>query len=205
MSMAVIMTACIPRMQPLTGNIAPVRLLPPSSLTGSPRAIHFDWSFRDESFILAGEGVARLAPPDSVRLDLFSRSGELVSVLALVGDSVRVPGGTPDVVKSLLPSPPMLWAALGALMVAPQADTVVRVDGDTLRADIGRAPVWRAAFVGGRLVRLDAARAGRLRESLWRPDSAHIRYLSRTADRELRLTIVRQEDVRSFDATIWTP
>src|SRR5919202_761827 len=59
------------------------------------------------------------------------------------------------------PPPPLLGAGLGRLAVPAAPDTVARVDGDTVRADIGRTTKFRAAFVGGELVGLERLERGR--------------------------------------------
>ena len=49
----------------------------------------------------------------------------------------------------------MLWAVLGRLAVPAVSDTVAKVDGATLRADIGRNPAWRVTFVADHLTRIE--------------------------------------------------
>ena len=98
-----------------------------------------------------------------------------------------------------------MWAALGRLAVPPAADTTARVDGDTLRADIGRVDPWRVTFVGGRLVRLERIVGTRIQEWVDRASPDTIRYRHEGARRSLTLTILRTQTVPAFDASIWPP
>ena len=145
-----------------------------------------------------------MAAPDSARLDLFV-SGVFggSGVAFLIGDSVFAPGGA--LVRRFIPPPPLMWAALGRLAVPPAADTTVRVDGDTLRADIGRVDRWRATFVGQQLVRLERIADGRIQEWVTRSAPDTIRYRHEGASRTLGITITRTETVPAFDASIWPP
>ena len=150
-----------------------------------------------------GEGVARVAAPDSARLDFFVDPGAGAGYAILIGDDLSAPGIA--LIRRYLPPPPMLWASLGGLRVPPAADTVARVDGDTIRADIGKDPIWRATFAGERVVRLERIDGGRVMERVVRADSADVRYDHLGARRSLSLTISRRTEVPPFDATIWNP
>lgn len=97
----------------------------------------------------------------------------------------------------------MLWAALGRLNIPPTADTSVRVDGDTTRADIGRDPRWRVTFVGQDLRRLELIQGDRLQQWVERAADRTVVYRHLRANRALDLTIVRVDTVAGFDATIW--
>ena len=195
--------ACVPRVQPLEGAPAPARL-PPAQLPPVHRQQVLTWEFADPDFRARGEGVARIAPPDSARLDLFI-SGMFggSGVAFLLADSVVAPGGA--LVRRFIPPAPLMWAALGRLAVPPAADTTVRVDGDTLRADIGRTDRWRATFVGERLVRLERIADGRIQEWVSRVTPENVRYRHEGASRSLDITITRTETVPAFDASIWPP
>jgi hypothetical protein len=119
------------------------------------------------------------------------------------GERVIAPGG--DLVASMIPSPPMLWAAVGRLAVPPSTDTVAAVDGTRLRADIGRDPKWRATFEGARLTFLEHVRSDKVVETVARSEDGTVRYTNPGARRMLRITITRDEAVARFDASIWRP
>jgi hypothetical protein len=153
------------------------------------------------NYTFKGEGVARVSPPDSVRLDFFLDNGIGGGYATLVGDDISAPG--PDFVRSLLPPAPMLWAALGRLAVPAAADTAVRIDGDTTRADIGKDPRWRVALVNRDIRAVDLIHGENLEQSLSRTASGDVRYEHRTAHRLLELNITRVDTTSAFDSAIW--
>jgi len=202
-TVAVLPAACAPRLRPLAGAPAPIRL-PRAELPAGHRRIVFTWELRDPDFHLRGEGVARLAAPDSARLDFFVAGGFGGGRAVLIGQSVRAPGG--DFVRRLIPPAPLLWAALGRLAVPPLPDTTVRVDDGVIRADVGAPPAWRVTFRGDTLSRLDRVSGERLVEWVERPAVDRVRYRHEAARRDLTLLLQRNvEEASPFDATIWTP
>ena len=207
-TVALVVTACAP---PVAGELrgvpAPVRV-PAAVLPPSHRKLTFRWEYRDRDLLARGEGRALIAPPDSVRLD-FAVAGGMGSGHAwLFGDTV-VSGGGGERIKRYLPSPLLLWAALGRFDV-PATDTTVRVDGDTLRADLGtsggdpaKSNVWRVAFLDARLVGLERLSAGRVRETVVRRKNEDIRFENPSAGRSLTLTHVRSDTVAEIDPELW--
>lgn len=200
-SLAFLLAAgCGPKVGPLAGTIAPARL-PRTELPPVKQRIRFTWTYADLDLRGRGDGVARVAPPDSVRLDLFLAGGNAGGRAVLIDDELRAPGGA--MARSFLPPPPMLWAAFGRLHIPPVADTAVRVDGDTVRADIGKDPRWRVTFVGRDLRRLELIHGDRLQQWVERTADHKVTYRHLRANRALDLNIVRVDTVPGFDATIW--
>jgi hypothetical protein len=192
--------ACGPRVGELGGTGGPVRL-PRTELPPVNQRIRFTWAYEDLDLRGRGDGVARIAPPDSVRLDLFLAGGNAGGRAVLIDDDLRAPGG--PMIRSFLPPAPMLWAALGRLHIPPTPDTTVRVDGDTTRADIGRDPRWRVTFVGHELTRLELIEGDRLQQWMERVPHRTVTYRHLRGNRTLDLAIVRVDTVAGFDATIW--
>jgi hypothetical protein len=190
-----------PRVEPLPGTVAPVRLLPRGTLPDGRRKVVFQWELRDGDISARGDGVARIASPDSVRLDFFLGGGMGSGVAVLIGDSLQVPG--PDFARKLVPPRALLWASLGRLEVPAEPDTVVRVDGAVLRADIGAPVQWRATFRGDTLTRLERVDGGRLQEWVERSADQKVQYRNEAARRSLSLVILRSDVVASFDPSIW--
>ncbi len=184
----------------LSGTVAPNRL-PAARLPDVHQRIVFDWRVREGLLSASGEGAARIAPPDSARLDLFLANGFGSSHAILIGDTLYAPGG--ERIRQMLPPPALLWASVGRLAVPPSADTTARVSGDTLRADIGRDPVWRVTFVGDRLARLERIESGRVAEWIARSVEGTVEYEHLQSGRSLRLRVTRTEEVPRFDASIW--
>src|SRR5207342_1644994 len=126
--LASIATGCRPpRVAALPGEMAPSRQLPTGELPPGYRKIVFDWELKDGEMTARGEGVARIASPDSVRMDFFLGGGLGSGAAILIGDSLQVPG--PDMIRKLIPPRPLLWAALGRVDLPAERDTTMRVDG----------------------------------------------------------------------------
>jgi hypothetical protein len=193
---------CAPRLPPLAG--APVqRPLPPTGLPDSPTLVVLEWELQDPDLAARGEAAARLAPPDSARLDFFLGGGMGHGAAIVIGDAIAFPSTANDMGRRLVPPVPLLWAALGRLSVPPALDTVVRVDSDALRADIGRPVAWRATFVRDSLWRLERVEDGRVVESVQRVDATRVRYRHERRRRQLDLRVTRLQPVSGFDETIW--
>lgn len=190
-----------PAAAPLGGAPAPRAALPGSALAPGYRQIVFDWEYQQGDSRMRGEGVVRLAPPDSARLDLFLGGGFGSGAALLIGDSLRAP--LVDAARRLIPPAPMLWAAFGRLAIPAASDTIVRIEGTVTRADIGAAPVWRVEFHGSRLTRLDRIDDGRVRDFVNRREREVV-YESFSPRSSLTLRIKRDEPATPFDAKIWT-
>ena len=192
--------SCAPRAGSLRGSPTPVRF-PSTDMLRGHQQIVFRWDYVDQALAAKGEGVARIAAPDSVRLDFYLDGGLGGGFAIVVGDSISTPGG--DQVRRYLPPVALLWAVLGRLAVPAATDTVAKVDGEVLRADIGRNPVWRVTFVGDQLTRLERIVDGRRLEWVARTGT-DIRYQNERSARSLTLKITKStNDVAPFDPAIW--
>jgi hypothetical protein len=202
LALVVLVAACAPpRVPPLQGAPAPVQRLPVGELPPGNRRIVFKWELRDGDLTARGDGVARIASPDSVRLDFFLGGGFGGGAAILIGDSLTVPG--PDMARKLVPPRALLWAALGRFDIPADRDTVVRIDAGTVRADIGAPVRWRVAFRGDTLTRLERVEDGRLQEWVERSADQRVEYRNEGARRTLSLVIQRSDAVASFDPAIW--
>lgn len=193
------LAACAPAARPLTGTIAPVSAVPSTATLRTPQQVTFRWEFREEQLAVRGEGAARLAPPDSARLDLFLDGGLGSGVAYVLGDTVhaRLPMG-----DRIIPPAALFWAAVGRLAVPP-GDTTVRVTGDTVRADINSTQgMFRVAFVRDSLVVLERIADGRIVERVER-SGASVRYRQLASRRGLDLTILRRVQTAPFPADVW--
>jgi hypothetical protein len=194
--------ACAPpRIAALPGTPVPVQQLPKGSLPYGNRKIVFKWELRDGDVTARGDGVARIASPDSVRMDFFLGGGMGSGAAVLIGDSLQVPG--PDMARKLIPPRALLWASLGRFDVPADRDTTVRVDAGVLRADIGAPVRWRATFRGDTLTRLERVEGGRLQEWVERSTDQAVQYRNEAARRTLSLVIQRSDAVPPFDPAIW--
>ena len=192
--------ACAPTAPPLRGTVVPVRL-PATSLPPVHQQLVFAWSYADDDIRARGDGAARVAPPDSVRLDLFVGGGYGSGSALLVGRELVTRGD--GRISNYLPPVPLLWAALGRLAVPSEPDTSMRVDGDTLRVEIGSDPAWRATFAANELRRIELIEGGRIQQWVTRDAAGHVRYEHERPRRTLELTVTRVDTVTGFDAEIW--
>ena len=195
--------ACAPRLTPLIGVPAPAGQLPHVGLLQGHHKIIFTWELEDRDIRTKGDGAARLAFPDSARLDFILGGGFGSGAAVLIGDSLMTPPGAGDLARRFVPPPPLLWAVLGRVALPNLPDTVIRVEGVTLRADIGQPVAWRLSFHGDTLYRAERVSGGRVAEWVERTDSNHVRYHNSGGRRTLELTVTRTEEVSEFDASIW--
>jgi hypothetical protein len=196
-----LLAACTPRAAPLKGVLAPDRALPSIAMASGHRHLVFRWDYQEGDIAARGDGSIRTAAPDSARLDFFLGGGLGAGGAILIGDSLRTPHA--DLARRYIPPAPLMWAALGRLAIPPLADTVVRVDGELTRADIGRPLQWRVAIKGDTLVELDHVSDRKITESLTRGANGTLTFHVPGARRTLQLTIIREEP-GSFDASIWS-
>jgi hypothetical protein len=200
-SLAVVAIACAPTAAPLKGVLAPDRSLPSLALPPGHRQIVFKWDYQEGDIAARGDGSVRIAPPDSARLDFFLGGGLGAGAAILIGDSLRAQHA--ELARRYIPPTPMMWAALGRLAIPALPDTVVRIDGDLLRADVGRPVQWRVAIRGDTLVGLEHISNGKIIETFSRGANGVLTYSAPGARRRLELTVLRQQP-GSFDAAIWS-
>ena len=208
------LAACAPAARPLAG--APTRaVLPATTLPTAPTILRFNWTYKDETFEAKGEGAVRRQGPDRARLDFFLSNGMAGGYAILVGDTLTVPGI--DLVKRMLPPVPLLWASLGRLVVPATQDTIARMDGDTLRADLGTlrgrdasgadGRSWRVAFAGTALSRVDRIEDGRVVEWMTRGRQGdgplQLQYVHERGKRRLSIAVTDTSVVEEFDEAIW--
>jgi len=208
------LAACSPGARPLTGLPASTTL-PPTALPPRPQRLQFTWSYKDETFEANGDGVVRVMAPDRARLDFFLRNGMAGGYAILIGDSLMVPGI--DLVRRFLPPPPLLWATLGRLTVPATPDTLARIDGTLLRADLGDLArgdaskadgrTWRVTFAGTALTRVERVEDRKVAEWVTRERGSttpwELRYVHERANRSLRITVTDTATVEGFDDAIW--
>lgn len=199
--LALVAVGCVPSAAPLPGVPAPDRTLPALELAAGHRQLVFKWEYEEGELAARGDGAVRIATPDSARLDFFLGGGLGGGAAILIGDSLRSPHA--DLVRRYVPPPPMMWAALGRLAIPALPDTVIKLDGDLLRADVGRPIQWRVAIRGDTLVALERINDGKIVDRLTRNANGVVVYESPGARRKLELTILREQP-GSFDASIWS-
>ena len=203
--LAVVAGCAAPRLAPLPNATAvPDRQpLPVIELPRHNQRIVFTWRLQEAELEVRGEGAARIAAPDSARVDLFVAGGLGNGVAWVIGDRMRL--DAPDALLKVLPPPAFLWAALGRFAIPAGADTLVSRTDSTLVADIGPSPRWRLGLVGRRIMRLERAENDRVIDRLERKGGGALVYSHAPTRRQLTLTITRVDSVPPFDASIWRP
>lgn len=76
------------------------------------RLMRFKFLFRDSRSSAGGKGTARLAAPDTVRIDVAGPLGAGAGGAMVVDDSV-VWADPPDILKKFVPDYPLMWALFG--------------------------------------------------------------------------------------------
>jgi hypothetical protein len=196
---------CAPKLAPLV-NATPVPASEPLPRIELPRInqrIVFNWKLRESELEIRGEGAARIAAPDSVRIDLFLMGGLGSGAAWVVGDALYT--NAPEALQKVLPPPAFLWAALGRFSIPPGRDTVVARNDSSLTADIGPEPRWRLNLRASRIIRLERADGDRVVDRLERRDDGSLVYFHAPTRRQLTLTITKVDTVAAFDAGIWRP
>jgi hypothetical protein len=196
---------------PLADPQSSLQALEAETRPESPTRIFFDWSLTEEGVRLSGRGVARVAPPDRARLDLFLSNGEAVAGAILIGDDLSLPVSLPG---DILPPPELLWGTIGTIRLGAGARVIggdeledggVRLtaalpDGESVRYEVleGRVRRIEQLTSGGAVVKTLVARheaTGRI--------PAEATYRDLTAFRELILTRDGMENVDGFPDDIW--
>ncbi len=195
-----------------------VTALETRSAPGAPVRLTFDWRAREPGSRWEGFGVARIEPPHRARLDLFLENGETAAIAALVGHDPRIPPGLP---ATLLPPPPLLWAALGVFHPGSAARLAAATrDGDAHRfgyeletgvelrfaidpgPDGAPGPLRRAALLRGGATVEDVALLPPPAGGIY---PARATYRNLAEYRELVLTLEMVEDADPFPPEIWIP
>jgi hypothetical protein len=196
--------ACAPRLRPLPGTPVTVDL-PRTDLAAGHRRIVFRWELVDADLVARGEGAARVASPDSARLDFFLGGGVGGGAAILVGDRLVLPPNANDMSERLVPPASLLWASLGRLAIGKTDRVSAASSGQTLQADVGNPVVWRVTFIRDTLVRLERVDHDRVLEWVERSsDGRSVRYKHETQRRALELVITSNTAVGAFDPAIWS-
>lgn len=213
---------CVPSAARVRGGLpvpdpdARIAELKRSTLPATPLQVNFDWDLNEGGSRVRGRGVVRLEAPDRIRLDLFGPRGETYLSAGLVDERYYFPGGAAPPVE--LPSPALLWGALGVFQ-PPTRATLASATADSLRTDIEFVDPdddrWIFHFAAGpsgadRLTGIEREGRRGLVESVqleWQPTGsiaqASYRDWSQYRDLVLRVSEIRESN--PFPSDIWTP
>ena len=220
LSLWILVSACTPRTGPPPGSPVPdpaaaAVVFQAATVPVSARRASFAWALLESGSRLRGEGVVRFEAPERLRLDLFGPRGETYLAAALVGDEVRIPPQLAGQVA--LPSPSLLWGALGVLRPPPDArllsatetdqqlivryqqhgDAVIEFRGSRAADSLRLTGVTRLGDRGPEeTLELEYAPGGQLERA---------RYRNLNEYRELTLEFKEIDEVASFPDEIWDP
>ena len=206
--------AAAPAGAPVADADSLVREVLTATTPAGPRQATFTWRMDEAGSVVQGRGAIRYVAPERMRVDLFGPRGETYLTAALVDGEFRLP---PNAARGIeLPSPVLLWGALGVLAPprgaelrsATATDSTARLeyrtsDGETFRFDVDLQPAPRLRAVersGGSGV-LETVRVEQSPEH----QPSRTIYLDRSAYRELVLETESIRDVASFPESIWRP
>ena len=214
----IVLAACHGRPAPLVPE--PLGSVPPDSVVawsmGSgparPMALRFRWKYRDDRRSGGGRGTARVAPPDSVRVDWAATLNIKTGAAVVLGDSLQWADPKENFPSSVTPAVQLVWTALGVVR-PPRDSATVSGSRDSLRA------VWRYADGRDTLDYRLAQALPRTLEAEWRrdgtvvarsrtvlgpgglPQSVRIDVPERSA--RFELTFVAVDSAASFAPALW--
>jgi hypothetical protein len=145
------------------------------------RQLRFKFKFKDPKGKVGGRGAARIAAPDSLRLDMRGPFGLGKGAAMVVGDSTEWIRG-PDAIKRIVPDFRLMWSMLGFTRPPPEAAVLsAHESGDvTAWSYASEADTVEYVRTGGptpglvALVRKDGAVLGRS-ETMFGPDGAPLK------------------------------
>jgi hypothetical protein len=187
-----------------------------TTLPTGPQQVTFAWTLNEQGSRVQGRGVVRLEAPERIRLDLFGPRGETYLIAALVGDEYRLPAQATGAVA--LPSPSLLWAALGVLEPprGAQLSSATQADGRAhLRYQGQGDEIFAFAFEESaegsyRLTRIERAGRQGVIETVNVDRAAdgaitRTRYRDWAEYRDLTLEVEAMREAPPFPGNIWRP
>ncbi|MDQ2670679.1 MAG: hypothetical protein M3Y31_08615 [Gemmatimonadota bacterium] len=173
----------------------------------------YRWLYRDERSSIGGRGSARVAPPDSVRLDVSLALG-VGSGSGVVVNDTMLWGRPQELLARFVPDYNLMWAMFGVARQPPAGATITGADQGSSRA-------WRYAdgpdtvayvLTSGETPRLEAE-VKRGRQVLGRVETrytaagtpASTRLDVPTGPARLDITFEQIDSVAPFPADLWTP
>ena len=183
-----------------------------STAPAGHRVLKFRWQIQDDRGAGGGRGSARVAAPDSIRLDVAGPLGSGRGAAVVVGDSARWTD-PPDIIQRLVPSYPLMWAMLGVMRAPPAGATAQGIEDSTgvrWQWSSGTDTVRYAWQASGTQLKAEARHDGELVgwvettfSSGHEPERSQL--IAPSASTRLTLTFSESESPDSFPSDLWRP
>lgn len=123
--LAIFLTACVSAHTPPP---APLDQFPYLSIQDY-RKVTFKWEFEGDEMVARGDGIVRIAPPDSARLDFFLAGGFGAGGAVLIADSLSLPqSAMAGSMREMLPPTQFLWENLKKIVTRAPEQKVFNVN-----------------------------------------------------------------------------
>jgi len=175
------------------------------------RQLRFKFKFKDPKGKVGGRGAARVAAPDSLRLDMQGPFGLGKGAAMVNGDSTEWIKG-PDAIKRIVPDFRLMWSMLGFTRPPPDGAVLSASESGDVTAWSYATPADTVEYVRTAgatpslvaLVRKDGAVLGRS-ETFYGPDGAPIKaqLLVPGTSARLDLTFTESTTPATFKPDTW--
>lgn len=175
-------------------------------------ALRFRWRYRDDRRSGGGRGTARVAPPDSLRVDWAAVLGLSSGAAVVLGDSLQWADPKENFPSSVAPAVQLAWIALGVVR-PPRAAAGVSGGRDSTRAmwryvEERDTIDFRRALVAPFALEAEWRRAGRVMargRTLLGPDGLpqSVRVDAPARSARFELTFVALDTTTTFPPALW--
>ncbi len=176
------------------------------------RLHRFKWTFRDERATAGGRGAARVAPPDSLRVDVAGPFNSEATAAVVVGSELQWAEPADRADELVSNEPPLMWAMFGVAWEQPTgAREAAFEDGQSrIWRKVAGADTVEYARIGGDKPKFVALlrRAGHfvgMAEARFAPDGTLASARLSAPNARLDLDFYANQTPESFPPDLWLP